>query len=250
MAHLDVLSPYPYYFHFTITPYGTDIEPKIPPMGESIDCFKKLADTIGNDHIIWRYDPVFINKRHPVEYHKESFNYIARNLKGYTKRSIFSFLDMYPHLAKPEEALEVSSLDDPTRSMLACNFAQQAQENGMQLQTCAEPYDYSQFGITASSCIDGDLIEHLSGYAIVQRRDRNQRKECGCAASVDIGMYNTCPNLCKYCYANQFAQKVYANYAQARSNSPLLIGSLGKHDKVSTAKEVTQAAQLSLFGEF
>lgn len=249
MEHLAAISSYPYYVHFSITPYGSDIEPKIPPLGESIDCFKRLADAIGKERVIWRYDPVFVSKKYPIEYHLASFNYIAHNLKGHTLRCVFSFLDIYHHLVKQMEILEVLPVDEKSRHTLVHNFALQTQENQMEIQTCAEGYDFSAYGVTHTSCIDADIIERLSGFAIEKGRDQGQRKNCRCAPSVDIGMYNTCLNLCTYCYANHSERKVHTNYAQARSNSPLLIGTLGKNDVVLPAKVTTKAAQLSLFGE-
>ena len=59
-----------------------------------------------------------------------------------------------------------------------------------------------QFGIEHARCIDERLLGKLLGCSLNVDKDKNQRLECGCVASVDIGMYNTCKNGCRYCYAN------------------------------------------------
>ena len=44
--------------------------------------------------------------------------------------------------------------------------------------------------------------------------------------SNDIGSYNSCIHLCKYCYANGNEQTIRKNHSNHDDNSPLLIGHL------------------------
>jgi hypothetical protein len=67
--------------------------------------------------------------------------------------------------------------------------------------SCAEKDDLSGLGIEANACVDSELIRRLWGLPIDGKKDRSQRPNCRCAASVDIGTYGTCPAGCVYCYA-------------------------------------------------
>ncbi len=249
MEYLPALAPYPYYLHYTITGYGTEMEPRIPPFSESIDRFRRLSDIIGPERIIWRYDPIIITNTYPESYHMDLFGHMASRLKGYTERCVFSFVDQYRHLERQFDALGILPIETESVNRLASNIAHVSTESGMRAVTCAEPYDLVEYGVEAGACIDASLIERLSGYAISERKDRNQRPHCRCAPSIDIGMYNTCLNLCSYCYANNDERLVHAHYAKARSTSKLISGDLEPNDRVEEEPVGTKAPQLSLFGE-
>ena len=64
-------------------------------------------------------------------------------------------------------------------------------------------------------------IDLADGYYAIRtkgNRDGGQRKLCGCIFSKDIGEYNTCIHLCKYCYANTNNDVAIANYKRHMLN--------------------------------
>mgnify|MGYP002798469658 FL=1 len=64
------LKKYNFYFQFTLNAYGKDVEPKIPSKKEVIiPAFQKLSEIVGKERVVWRYDPIFFNKKYTVDYH-------------------------------------------------------------------------------------------------------------------------------------------------------------------------------------
>ena len=68
LEKLDCLKDYTYYFQFTLTGYGRDIEPGLPGKRETlIPTFRTLSQKIGKERVIWRYDPIFISQRYTAD---------------------------------------------------------------------------------------------------------------------------------------------------------------------------------------
>lgn len=227
------LKDYTYYFQFTLNSYGQDVEPNVPPKKNFvIPVFKKLSDQIGAQRVIWRYDPIFISKHYTIDYHVDYFEKLAKMLKDYTYKCTISFIDLYRNTAKNLKGLELEELTVFKKRTLAKELSKIAYSYGLQIDTCAEDIELKEFNIGHARCIDDKLIEEISGYRLDVKKDKNQRLECGCVASIDIGMYNTCQNGCKYCYANYSKKTVIANFEKHDENSKLLIGQVTDKDVV------------------
>ena len=75
-----------------------------------------------------------------------------------------------------------------------------------------------------------------------------KRENCNCFLGKDIGSYNSCLHLCKYCYANYDEREVLTNFKKHNPNSPFLIGDIEKGDIIKETKnESIIERQLSLF---
>jgi hypothetical protein len=235
LARLDELKDYMYYFQFTISPYGKDVEPNIPDKNETIiPAFKRLSRIVGAERVVWRYDPILISKRYPVEYHVQAFGKIAAELHDYTRKVTISFIDEdYKGVKNNIRDLALLPFPSETQIELSSRLAEIAQSYGLVIDTCAEKIELQQFGISHARCIDDRLFSKLLCCHLDVCKDKTQRPECGCVASIDIGMYNTCRNGCRYCYANYSQNTVTGNYEKHNPLSPLISGEVGEEDRIN-----------------
>ncbi len=249
MERLDELEAYNYYFQFTLTGYGNDVERNLPNKKTSvIPIFQELSNRIGKEKVVWRYDPIFFSNRYNVQYHLKAFRSIAEALSGYTEKCVISFLDIYPKNKKNMDNLLSYDLSDSELRKFAKELSNIAKENHIKIGSCAEKIDLDEYGIIHNSCIDKELIEKIIGCKLKINKDKNQRIECGCVESVEVGTYNTCKNGCVYCYANYSAKSVESNFQKYDPLSPLLCGHIEKEDRISTRKVVSlKETQISIF---
>lgn len=249
MDRLDLLKNYMYYFQFTINSYGRDIEANIPSKNDIIiPTFRTLSDKIGPERVIWRYDPILLTEKYSVDYHIHYFEEIAKRLSGYTEKCIISFVDLYRNTKSNTKDLGLLPLETTTMYEIAHRMSEIALKYGIKMESCAEKINLEQFGIEHGHCIDCSLFERLLGCRLDLGKDKNQREECGCVASVDIGMYNTCKNGCKYCYANYSANTVAKHYASHNPESSLISGVIGDEDVVKDrVVKSCKDCQLNLF---
>ncbi|WP_331654577.1 DUF1848 domain-containing protein [Anaerosporobacter sp.] len=245
---LDILHEYMYYFQFTLNAYDKDIETNLPDLDERINTFQMLSNTLGKQRVIWRYDPIILNEKYTVEWHIEKFNYIASKLCDYTEKATISFIDLYTKISSNIKGKNIHELSHNNKMMLAKELSLIAHSFHLKIDTCAEDIDLSSYNIEHARCIDGRLIAKLLGCSLDIEKDKNQRLECGCVTSIDLGLYNTCQNGCVYCYANHntdVRNRILQTYDK---NAPLLCSQLTELDKVTERKVKSQKnMQLNLF---
>lgn len=239
---------YPYYFQFTLTPYGKDIEKNLPSKKILIDTFISLSKHIGSHRIVWRYDPIIIDDKFNISYHINAFEKMATLLKNYTNRCIISFIDSYKNIStrlgyEPKYQITYENIN-----LIAKAFSTIAKENNIILSTCAESVDLSEFNIYHASCIDKHMIEDILGCKINAIKDKNQRKDCGCIESIDIGTYNCCANGCNYCYALKNQESSYNNIKKHDPKSPVLIGQPNPNAIITKRKSTSVCVnQITIF---
>lgn len=237
-----------FYFHFTLNDYVREgLEPGLPPLSRRIATFRELAERIGRERVIWRFDPLLLGPGLDVATLLQRVGRLARELAPYTEKLVFSFLDMYqktrrrlrrldPGFRAPthEEALRIAAGIAELNNTLA---------RPLEIATCAEALDLSGFGIGKNRCIDPRLmlrlcpedpgIRSLCGVhrqkqaSLLEQapdapRDKGQRADCGCAPAKDIGRYDSCPHFCAYCYANASRASVLRGLAAADSRGEKL----------------------------
>lgn len=232
LSKLDLLQDYSYYFQYTITPYPKAYEPNLDELSQRIETFIKLAEKIGPDHIIWRYDPIFMADDIDVQFHLRMFEQIALSLANHTFRCIISFIDLYNSTKRNIRDLHIAAMDDRIKRALAQELASIAKDYQLEMHTCAERIDLADLGIPPGRCIDDKLISRLTNKAFEGGKDPHQRAACGCIKSFDIGVYNTCLTGCKYCYATRNHQTALKNRARHDPLSPFLIGNSADGDQV------------------
>ena len=141
--------------------------------------------------------------------------------------------------------------DTESMNKFAEGLAELNKARKYRLATCCEQIDLDYYGIEHNRCVDDELITRISykdkalmkflgidikcvddylfwpeempkdailidgnyyGVRTKNNKDGGQRALCGCIVSKDIGQYNTCPHMCKYCYANSNFDTACENY--------------------------------------
>ena len=219
----------PSLYHITLTPYRKDIEPNVLPKGKIVKAIKELSNKVGKDKIWLRYDPIFINDVYTLDYHIKNFNKLCELLDGYVEKIIISFLDIYQNVRYNMSYLRPKEMTDKDYEKLGINFYKACKKHNMTIQTCAEKRNLSEYGFLVSDCVTKQIANKLTGETKFKTWTGRKGK-CKCIEMVDIGDYNSCNHLCKYCYANYDEIKVKDNIKKHDIKSSLLIGNLTDTD--------------------
>lgn len=238
LAHLDELDRrgFRYYFQYTLNDYEAEgFEPRLPPLAERIALFRRLAERLGPERVVWRMDPLLPTDRLGVPELLEKAAKLAAALAPHTRKLVFSFADIedYPSVKRNLARAGVAArefaraeMEEFARGLAAINRA-----HGLALATCAEEIDLAAHGVAHNRCVDGDLLARLwpEDGALMEflgsraaRKDQGQRPACGCLAGKDVGRYRTCPYACAYCYANGSRAAAERNFRAHRPDGASL----------------------------
>lgn len=226
----------PVLFHVTITPYSKDVEPNIPDKRLIIEGVKKLSLVLGIDNVVLRYDPIFLSDKYNVDYHIRAFDKLCKNLNGYVNKIIVSFMDEYKNVRINKDILKYRTFTREDYKKIGEAFSKSAMDNGMSVQTCFEDNDLTEYGFVKGECLSHELAYILTGKKFKSSNVRKEKK-CECVQMVDIGDYNSCIHMCKYCYANYDEKAVSSNFKMHDDNSSLLIGSIQSDDVIKVRKK-------------
>jgi hypothetical protein len=201
-----------------------ELEPHVPDWQQSALILRKLAERTSPRHVQWRFDPILFTDTLGEDFYVERFRDIAQSLAGATQRCYFSFALFYDKVERQLRRARIRFRDPPMeeKQALVRAMADIANEYGISLYACCE--DALVTGrVHKAHCVDGDLLADLVPERSLVFKFKPTRKQCGCVASRDIGMYDTCPHGCIYCYANQSHQVALERFRAHDPSGAMLV---------------------------
>lgn len=222
----------PFIFQVTLTPYKEDVEPNVPNKKKIVETILEISRVIGKENVYVRYDPILINEKYTIDYHIDAFKKLCCLLEGNVEHIIISFLDIYKNVQKNQSFLHLKEITKEDIEKIGKSFSKIASEHGIIVQSCYEG-DLSIYGVLNIPCVSKELAYKRTG----KKYPKWNARDCGCVAMVDIGEYNTCNHLCKYCYANYDEKQVKNSLPKHDKDSSLLIGHLKEEDEIKIRKK-------------
>jgi hypothetical protein len=248
---LDTLNIH-WMLQYTLNDYEQEhLERNVPSLQSRIETFKKLSSIAGPQRVLWRFDPIIINKQISADRIIDKIYKIGSEIHSCTSRLTISFLVLYNKVihSMNRAGMECDSeLNGETIGTICSALQRMSREWGISVYSCAMDHDLDKYDIHHGACIDPYLISRvfaddpllqsfcntepeqpellsMPGVSYVHPyKDPGQRKACRCIASKDIGAYDTCPHFCTYCYANNSEKIVLANSSKLRFGSDCLLG--------------------------
>jgi hypothetical protein len=138
-------------------------------------------------------------------------------LEGYTGRCYFSFVDYYGKTRRKLGRIEGLNPAEPgveQKRRLAGELSRIARARNITMYSCCDD-TLAGGAVEKAHCVDRDRIG-------AELRFAPTRPDCGCAASTDIGAYDTCLFGCAYCYATNSRASALARFQAHDPAAPML----------------------------
>ena len=238
LPRLPLFKAWPYYFQYTVTPYGWVEESGVPSLAKRKEMLKRLSGMIGPQRIIWRYDPVILRKgRFDEAFHFRMFEELAKDFSGQVRKVVVTMLNSDYRLARANlSSLLRLGLIAPVPPARAANLLlglkDIALSQSLEFEICLPPPGLRALSdLPLGRCIDAWLLEDIAGRHLGLRRSSNRRPGCGCAGSLDLGAYGTCVQGCIYCYATDDYMGAWHRRKTHDPSSPILGSVLRPNDR-------------------
>ena len=193
-----------YVVQFTLTALPRTYETHVPSARAAIRQMSALAEHLGPDRVLWRYDPILISAACDADFHRRTFAALARALEGTTRQCSVSFAQVYGKVRRnfKKRGLALPAPEAAQRRALARDLARIAGGHGMALKACCSD-DLLDDAIAKARCVDAGQVLGLWPALTFAAAAGPTREQCGCTRSYDIGAYDTCLHGCLYCYATR-----------------------------------------------
>ncbi|WP_404382341.1 DUF1848 domain-containing protein [Caenispirillum salinarum] len=201
---------FPFLVHHTILGYPRAIDRAVVAPERAVDALHAVRARFGPRVAVWRYDPVLFTSLTPPAWHAETFARLAEALAGATDECVVSIAQVYRKTARNMDRAAAAhgfgwhDPDDAEKRAVLEGLAAPARSHGLALALCGQPHlrdlALSAAGVGEAACVDAARLSDVAGRPL-KALGRPHRKTCACAASRDIGGYDTCPHGCAYCYA-------------------------------------------------
>ena len=231
---IDRLGPveargWPFVVQFTVTGYPRPLEPSVIRAEDAAAQIAEIARRFGPRAAVWRYDPVLLSSATGPDWHRATFARLAAMLRGHVDEAVVSFVEPYRKTRRNLDRLARDAgfdwrLPEPEeKAALVRDLAAMVGDAGMALTLCTQPALAECVpGLAAPArCIDAGRLGDVAGRPVAAPTKGN-RPGCLCAASRDIGGYDTCPHGCAYCYAVADRSRAKAAYAAHDDGAEML----------------------------
>lgn len=188
LAHLAEIRGRGFAFtvQYAITGYPQRLETAGIDAGQAIVQLHELARKFGPHIAVWRYDPLLVTSRTPLEWHVENFERLARSAAGATSEAVIAFARFRrkPRRAADGKLARIDPEPEEKRALVK-RLAQIARGYDMRLTVCAQP-DCLAPGAAPARCIDARRIAEVAGRPI-DAETAGFLAGCLCARAADLG---------------------------------------------------------------
>jgi Domain of unknown function (DUF1848) len=220
----------PFIVQFTVTGYPRSLETSVIEASDAVDQLREVRRRFGPRAAVWRYDPIVFTASLDGDAHRARFAALARTLKGIVDEVVLSVMHPYKktrrNLDRAAGRSGIAWRDPPAeeKRALILGLAAIAREHGLTPTLCSQPELLEPGSADApgeASCIDAGRLADIGQRPITAQVGGN-RPGCRCAASRDIGAYDTCPHGCIYCYAVSNRDRAVANFRRHDPDAAML----------------------------